>query len=286
MTDALGPPHPAAPERIVSLGTSDSYTLVRLGAGARLVGRTRYCVAPEAELREVPSVGGTKGVDVGAVLDLHPDLVVANREENTRHDVEALARAGVPVLLSFPCTVGAGLEHAARLATLFPERARENEALLLLARAVLARLAARPGPAVRTVLPIWAEPLMTVNAATFVSDALALAGGVNVLADRERRYPLAADLGRAPLRPAERARGRDVRYPRIALEEVAARRPELVLLPDEPHPFGAADAERFRALPGPPAILFCDGKDLMWYGLRCLEGLEALARRIAAVRTA
>ncbi|MCC6525722.1 MAG: ABC transporter substrate-binding protein [Polyangiaceae bacterium] len=282
--EALGPPWPAAPERIVSLVPSDSYNLVRLGVGARLVGRTRYCVAPEPELRDVPSVGGTKGVDVEAVLDLRPDLVVANREENTRHDVEALARAGVPVLLSLPCTVGAGLEHAARLAALLPERARDNEALLAAAHAVLARLQARPGPAVRTFLPIWAKPLMSVNGATFVSDALALAGGVNVLVDRERRYPLAADLGRAPPRPLDAARGRDVRYPRITLEEVAARRPELVLLPDEPHPFGVADAEHFRALPGPPAILFCDGKDLMWYGLRCLEGLEALAERIAAVR--
>ena len=93
---------------------------------------------------------------------------------------------------------------------------------------------------------------MTIHGDTFISDMLDLVGAQNVFADRERRYPLAADLGKAkPLSP-EKVGARDVRYPRVTMDEVNARAPELVLLPDEPHPFSEADADVFRAQPTPP----------------------------------
>ncbi len=80
--------------------------------------------------------------------------------------------------------------------------------------------------------------------------------------------------------PFRRTGSRDTRYPRVTLEEVERRRPELVLLPDEPHEFTERDAEVFRALDIPAApdgVRFCDGKDLMWYGLRALEGASRLS---------
>src|SRR5262245_61122288 len=78
------------PRRIVSLVPSDTYSLVRLGAKARLVGRTRYCIAPEGEVEDIPVVGGTKDADVDRIIALDPDLVVANQEENTKQDIERL----------------------------------------------------------------------------------------------------------------------------------------------------------------------------------------------------
>jgi ABC-type Fe3+-hydroxamate transport system substrate-binding protein len=129
---------------------------------------------------------------------------------------------------------------------------------------------------------------MTANGDTFLSDMLDLVGAQNIFQDRPRRYPLAADLGRAPPLPPERVAGRDTRYPRVTLEEVAARAPELILLPDEPHPFTAADAEVFRALDAPAArrghVVHCDGKDLMWYGARAVEGIERLRALVDAAR--
>ena len=64
------------------------------------------------------------------------------------------------------------------------------------------------------------DPLMTVHEATFISDSLDLVGGQNIFADRPRRYPLAADLGRAPPLPPERVGSRDTRYPRVTLDEL------------------------------------------------------------------
>src|SRR5207237_3181917 len=86
---------------------------------------------------------------------------------------------------------------------------------------------------IRTFCPIWMKPLMTINADTFISDVLHLAGAVNVFADRQRRYPLAADLSGALSTIDEE--GRDTRYPRINEDELIDTSPDLVLLPDGPH---------------------------------------------------
>jgi ABC-type Fe3+-hydroxamate transport system substrate-binding protein len=279
------------PERIVSLVPSDTYSLIRLGAGARVVGRTRYCVAPPDEVRAIEIMGGTKDADVERIASERPDLVVANQEENSRSDIEALEARGLPVLLSFPQRVAAGLAHLARLARALgldngaePARSLIAEAYHAYDDAQRATRGLRP---VRTFCPVWMDPLMTANQSTFLSDVLTLVGAENIFADRERRYPLAADLGTAEPAPPERVAGRDVRYPRVTLDEVVARKPELVLLPDEPHPFTEADAQLFRGLDIPAArghVVFCDGKDLMWYGARSVEGLGRLRAFVDAAR--
>ena len=266
------------PQRVVSLVPSDTYTLIRLGVGDRLVGRTEYCVEPEEAVREIPVMGGTKNADVAAILAAEPDLVVVNREENRKKDVEELVDAlGDAVLMSFPKTVHDGLVHARRLAALFGVEDRPE---LEAATAAYEALAHREGEAVRAFVPIWMDPLMTVHHDTFISDALELCGGRNVFSDRERRYPLSADLGkRDAVAPGER----DTRYPRVTLDELAARDPALVLLPDEPHAFTEEDAHVFREALPRAAVRFCDGRDLMWYGLRSLEGLDRIAGIIAGI---
>ena len=282
----------APPARIVSLVPSDTYSLVRLGARDRLVGRTRYCVAPADEVAGVEVVGGTKDADVDRIVALAPDLVVANQEENTKRDILRLEERGLRVLVSFPQRVSAGVAHLARLARALGFDRGEEPARSVVAGAYQALReaeAALKGRApVRAFVPIWMDPLMTVHASTFISDMLALAGAENVFADRERRYPLAADLGTGRPLPADRVADRDVRYPRISLGEVVVRAPDLVLLPDEPHPFTEADAAVFSALEIPAAqrsaVLFCDGKDLMWYGARSLEGLGRLRALVDRAR--
>jgi ABC-type Fe3+-hydroxamate transport system substrate-binding protein len=130
------------------------------------------------------------------------------------------------------------------------------------------------------------KPLMTVHGDTFISDMLDLCGAQNVFADRERRYPLAADIGDAAPLPPEKVAGRDVRYPRVTTEEVVARRPELVLLPDEPHPFTEEDAAVFRALDIPAAktgaVRSIAGKDLCWPGARSVEGIGRVRALVGA----
>lgn len=298
------------PQRIVSLVPSDTYSLLRLGARDRLIGRTRYCIAPAGEVEAIELVGGTKDADVARIAELAPDAVIANQEENSKHDIERLDAAGLRVLVSFPKQVAAGVAHLARLARLLglsaarparpqngaaaspspPDFFRDSRELVAAAYHAhrAAELRRRERPPLRAFIPIWMDPLMTVHGDTFISDMLDLVGAQNVFEDRPRRYPLAADLGKAPPLPPERVAGRDTRYPRVTLDEVVARAPEIVLLPDEPHAFTDADAEVFRALDIPAArrgqILRCDGKDLMWYGARAVEGFDRLRALIDAGR--
>lgn len=275
----------AAPSRVVSLVPSDTFTVAALGCAATLVGRTDYCELPADVVAKVPSVGGTKNPRVDAVLALEPDLVLANQEENTQGDLEALAQAGVRVLVAFPRTVAQGAAHLARLARVFrverdaPVRELVGGAYDALRRAEAARTAGEAAP-LRTFCPIWMEPLMTVHEDTYISDALRLAGAENVFATRRRRYPLAADLGRRAALEGEAVEGRDTRYPRVTWEEVVAADPELVLLPDEPHPFTDDDAARFAALDVAAArsanVVRTPGKDVCWHGAWAATGLDRL----------
>ncbi len=277
---------PRAPRRIVSLVPSDTYTLVCLGAGDRLVGRTRYCVQPAAEVAGIPDVGGTKNVDLDKVMSLEPELVIANQEENTKADIVHLRERGARVLVTFPKRLAEGLAQVARLGRVLSDLDDRARLRVKAAYAAL-REAEAAGPLserVSTFVPIWMDPLMTINDDTFIADVLAHVGARNVFGDRVRRYPLAADVGTARPLTGQKVDGRDTRYPRVTLEEVTARAPELLLLPDEPHPFSEADADVFRALPIPAAktgrVALCKGKGLMWPGLMSLESLPALRQLV------
>jgi ABC-type Fe3+-hydroxamate transport system substrate-binding protein len=283
----------AAPKRVVSLVPSDTFSVAAIGCGASLVGRTDYCELPADVVAKLPSVGGTKNPKVDAICDLSPDLVIANQEENTKHDLELLVQRGVKVLVAFPKRAADGLAHLARLARIFrvegdpAVRALLKQGYDVIREAEEARGRLTP---LSTFCPIWMDPLMTINGDTFISNMLDLAGASNVFVDRERRYPLAADLGQATPLSGDRTAGRDTRYPRITMDELVVRAPELVLLPDEPHPFSEEDAQVFRALAIPAAargaVVRTGGKDLCWYGAQTIEGLprlRALVDRFRAV---
>jgi hypothetical protein len=151
--------------------------------------------------------------------------------------------------------------------------AREPAVVELIRRGY--ELCAAPPPRARITafVPIWMDPLMTFNADTFGADVLTAVGIGNAFDERLRLYPLAADLGKAA---AADPRGRDQRYPRVTVEEVAARAPALVVLPDEPHAFAPADrAALAAAVPGARQV-DVSGRDLFWYGAWTIEALPRL----------
>ena len=292
------------PKRVVSLVPSDTYSVARLGAGASLVGRTSYCELPDDEDDVTPEgrraydelrarwseangpavVGGTKNPDLEVIRGLEPDLILVNQEENTRRDLEALAQEGFRVYVGFPKRVNEGIAHLAKIARMLGLD-KDETARALVAQGYHALTEARAAQGerrtVRAFCPIWMDPLMTLNGETFISDMLVSAGAKNVFAERTRLYPLAADLGKAQPKSAaahDKDGGeRDTRYPRVTMDEIVERAPELVLLPDEPHPFTEEDAKVFAALDIPAAkngaIVRTSGKDLCWYGARSCAGL-------------
>ncbi len=202
---------------------SETDNLVALGAGARLLGATRYC-EPPPDAPPLPRVGGTKDADPDAIAALEPDLVLANQEENARALTRQMAERNIPLFVSFPRTVGEGIALPGA-AGAHPRLARRRAgqehrrgrpiAALRAAEETLARDAREGRRPLNCFLPIWMEPLMTISGETLVSDALRLAGARNVFSERRRRYPLAAHLGRAEALSDEQVGARDTRYPRV-----------------------------------------------------------------------
>jgi len=255
--------------RVVSLVPSESASVAALSDA--LVGRTRFCVAPPT-IAALPVVGGTKDIDPDAVAALAPDLVLANQEENTKKGILGLRDRGLPVHVSFPKTVADGAAYLATLARLLGV---PDHPLVAEAQDAFEDAARRPRTPRRVFVPIWKDPWMTFDGRAFASDLLELCGAENVFSDRPRRYPLAADLGRRDAKPPG---DRDTRYPRVTLDEVAARAPELILLPDEPYAFEEEDASVLRAI---APCVFVSGQDLFWYGARQVAALSNLRAALA-----
>ena len=260
ITDDLGReltlPRPA--QRIVSLVPSLTETICVFGCAPHLIGVTRHCTMPVAELASTRRVGGTKNPDVTAIVHMAPDMVIVNAEENRKEDFEALTQAGLSVFVSYPRRVVDLPNLLRRLGTMVAA----DDAAERAARDLEGALAsvAHPSARRRVFCPIWKNPWMTFNGDTFADDLLMLAGGENVF------------------------RGRPDRYFEIALDEVVAAQPEVVLLPDEPYVFQQKDLPALAPLSETPAlheeqVFFVDGKALFWYGtrtgaaLRYLEGI-------------
>jgi ABC-type Fe3+-hydroxamate transport system substrate-binding protein len=236
----------ARPRRIVSLVPSLTEALA-VTVPERLVGATDWCTHPAG--LDVTCVRGTKNPDRAAIVGLTPDLVVANREENRRLDVERLRAAGVPVWV----TVIESLDDALRsMRRLFLDVLGVGEPDWLRAAAA-ERAQPAPEPPLHAVVPIWRDPWMVIGSRTFTGGLLDRLGLLNV-------FGASAD-----------------RYPHVDLAEIRSARPDIVLLPDEPYVFTADDGPE--ALPGLRTVLI-PGRQPTWYGPSLATARSDLTRLI------
>ncbi|TDD44363.1 cobalamin-binding protein [Nonomuraea terrae] len=223
---------PGAVRRIVSLVPSLTESVAATVPDA-LVGATDWCSHP-GDL-DVARVRGTKNPDLDTIRRLRPDVVLANFEENRPQDIEALRAAGLAVWVTRIVT----LEQAfASLERMFTRACRvEPPAWLEAARRAWGEPYA--GPRRTAIVPIWRRPWMVAGRETFTGDVLRHLGVDNLYADHPERYP------------------------KIPLPELTARRPDLVVLPDEPYAFSAGDGpESFPDL----TCALVSGRLLTWYG--------------------
>ncbi|MCW2667833.1 MAG: hypothetical protein JWN57_2795 [Frankiales bacterium] len=233
---------PARVARVVSLVPSLTEA-VAVTAPGLLVGATDWCSHP-VDL-DVARIGGTKNPTVQAVLDLQPDLVLANGEENRESDLDALRAGGVAVWTTFPRTVPEALVSLRRM---LAACALDTPAWLQEAGEVWA--APHTGPRRTAVVPIWRRPWMAVGSGTFTGDVLARIGVDNVLGASPERYP----------RFTPPVQGVD-----------------LVVLPDEPYAFSPSDGPE--AFPGVRAACV-SGRHLTWYGPSLVEARPLLTRAL------
>jgi len=246
------------PRRIVSLIPSTTETLCALGLADALVGVTVYCREPRDVVARTAKIGGEKDPDLDRIRSLAPDLVVANVEENVRAHVETLRSWRIPVWVTYPRTVQESLSMIGELGALTGTTARA-EALLAELTPLYERVRAEAArrDRVRVFYAIWRAPYMTVNRDTYIHDMLETCGADNVFGDHPTRYPT------------------------VTLDEVAARRPDLILLPDEPFRFRPVHRQDFAPSSDVPAVAhdrirLVDGKPFSWHGPRIGDALRTL----------
>lgn len=238
--------------RIVSLCPSLTELVFDLGLGSDLVGITRFCVHPADGVKGIEHVGGTKNPTLGRIVDLEPDIVLMNEEENRVEDAEALEAAGLRVHASMPRSVEETAETIRSIGSALDRKDRAEEiAGEIDRRAGRLRASAAAAPPVRYAYLIWRDPWMAAGPDTYVHGLLSLAGGVNVIQGGER-------------------------YPVVTERELAAADPDVVLLASEPFPFGEQHAEELAAATGLPISRFqlVDGELLSWHGSRTPSGID------------
>lgn len=247
--DDLGHPFDAGDPvtRVVSLVPSltEAIAATRLGA---LVGATDWCTHPRD--LDVPRVRGTKNPNVATIIALAPDLVVANREENRKLDVERLRQAGVPVWVTDIRTVPQALASMRRM---FTDALRWDVPSWLLEadRVWSATTADGRRPA---AVAVWRDPWMVVGSDTFTGDVIARVGLGNTFGAAAGRYPHTT--------PAE----------------IIASGARLVVLPDEPYAFSAEDGPE--AFPDVETALV-EGRLLTWYGPSLIDAYDILRAAFA-----
>lgn len=233
--------------RIISLVPSLSELIFYLGLESSLVGRTRFCIHPESRIQNKPIVGGTKNPRLEKISDLSPDLIIANIEENSKEDIEELQKK-FPVLLTDIQTIEDAILTILEIGKRCDEETRAKE---LIGQIHYEMEQIPDEEPLRVAYFIWRSPWMTVASGTYIHSVLSRWRLHNIFENRKR-------------------------YPQVTLTEVAAKKPDLILLSSEPFPFKEKHKEEIiQSCPG-SRVLLVDGEWFSWYGSRMLSSFKNL----------
>lgn len=232
---------------IVSLVPSLTELLFDLGLGKKVSGRTRFCIHPEGKIEDVPILGGTKNPRLDKIKKIGPDLIIANKEENRREDVNKL-QTFAEILLT---DIGS-IEDA--LITIYEigQRCDVIERAANLIDDIRNELDKIPDePLQRTAYFIWRDPWMTIGRDTYIHSVLTNWKLENIYGDQ-------------------------IRYPDTSPGELKQKNPELILLSSEPYPFREEHKNEVEAACPNARVLLVDGEWFSWYGSRMLPSFKKL----------
>jgi ABC-type Fe3+-hydroxamate transport system substrate-binding protein len=229
------------PQRIISLVPSQTELLVALGLKSKLVGITKFCVHPAALRKEITVVGGTKSLKYDKIRALKPDIIICNKEENTKEIVAECSEIAT-VWVSDICSLEDSLEMIFLLGELFKvsEVAATICANIVSEKRVFLEFI-KDKPVEKVAYLIWKKPYMAVASNTFVNTMLQLNNFENIFSEENSRYP---EIELATLKLAD-----------------------VVFLSSEPYPFKDSDVQELKkALQ--TEVLLVDGEYFSWYGSR------------------
>lgn len=226
------------PERIISLVPSQTELLHDLGLGDRVLGITKFCIHPDDWFRSKERVGGTKKLNLDRIVELNPDLIIGNKEENSQEDIEKL-QAEFPVWMSDIFNLNDSFNMIRQIGELTNSENAARKVCFEIKKSFDSL------PTSYDIKPsvlylIWKNPMIAAGKHTFISAMLEKAGFTNCIVDEESRYPEV---------------GNDLK-------------PDIVFLSSEPFPFKAKDITEVQSMFPKANVLLVDGELFSWYGSR------------------
>jgi len=244
------------PQRIISLVPSQTELLADLGLENNTIAITKFCVHPADWFKTKDRVGGTKTVNINKVQQLQPDLIIANREENVKEQVEQLA-LNYPVWLTDINDLQDALQMIEDIGAL---TGKPQKALSIAGQVRKDFESLGPGlTSLRTAYFIWRKPYMTIGSDTFIHDMLQHCGLKNIFAGRTR-------------------------YPEISIAELQTANCQLLLLSSEPYPFKQDHIDELQQYLPHTKIVLVDGEMFSWYGSRLLKSVAYFKDLMASVQ--
>jgi ABC-type Fe3+-hydroxamate transport system substrate-binding protein len=231
------------PNRIVSVVPSQTELLYDLGLDVEVIGITKFCIHPIHWFKTKQRVGGTKNLNIKLIQSLEPDLILANKEENEREQIELLIQF-CPVWISDINSLQQANDMIHQIGVLTDTKERANDII----NQIILKDYHIPKTSLRVLYLIWKDPYMAAGTDTFIHEMIQKAGFVNAL--DQKRYPI------------------------LSNDEIQIIQPDLIFLSSEPYPFKAKHiAELATICPGIP-IKLVDGELFSWYGSRLLHSFD------------
>ena len=238
------------PQRIISLVPSQTELLSDLGLDKEVVGITKFCVHPDEWFRSKTRVGGTKQLKMDIIHQLQPDLIIANKEENVKEQIEELEKH-YPVWISDINNLDDAYQMIEQVGLIV---AKEQPAKQLTdcIKENFAQLETQ-NPKPETCYLIWQNPYMTIGGDTFIHSMLEAAGFKNIYSNKNR-------------------------YPEVTIAELQTANCQLLLLSSEPYPFKQKHIDELQPFLPNTKIILVDGEMFSWYGSRLLQASDYFNR--------
>jgi ABC-type Fe3+-hydroxamate transport system substrate-binding protein len=235
--------------KVVSLVPSITEALFDLGLTENeVIGRTKFCIHPKEKVKNVPRIGGTKNINIDKIRALQPDLILANKEENIKEQVEALMN-DFKVMVTNVETIEDNYYLLKNLGKTFH---KEDKAQVFNLKIYEILNQAKINSNIKVAYLIWKNPYMTIGSDTFIHKILSEIGFENIFKDRTR-------------------------YPEIQTEDLAEA--DVIMLSSEPFPFKEKHIEELKEFYPEKKIMIVDGEAFSWYGThiaKCGDYFEEL----------
>jgi ABC-type Fe3+-hydroxamate transport system substrate-binding protein len=247
---------PSSPRRIISLVPSQTELLYDLGLREEVAGITKFCIHPEEWFKNKPRIGGTKQLKMDIIHSLQPDLIIANKEENGKEQVDELAKH-YPTWTSDVITIEDAYGMIEQLGTIV---GKKMEARILVDQVKDQFLQLKTQDAkLKTAYLVWNDPYMTVGGDTFIHSMMEMAGFENVYAGQTR-------------------------YPELTIDQLRSGENELLLLSSEPFPFKQKHIDELKMQGVKAKIMLVDGEMFSWYGSRMKYAADYFQDLLAEIK--